>query len=277
MPAPELLIAAYGARYDQARAAASAAVGQLWDAVGGLDDQAADEFVRQAVTIVLGAERTTASLTAAYLSQLIAELASTPPAPARLDLATVTGRALRAAPPAEVYARPVVTARKAIAEGRSLVEALAAGRARATSTAATDVALAHRAAAVAVMAGDDRVVGYRRVLTGRSCALCATASTQRYHRHTLAPIHAHCDCRVAPLVGDQDPGQVINDDLLDRLREAGGSRYWRQRGVTVDEHGHLVVGDDGRRLEVATKEHGELGPVLVDRDHHFSGEGDLAA
>jgi hypothetical protein len=151
------------------------------------------------------------------------------------------------------------------------LEALEMGSQRADQLASTDVALAQRQATLEVVGADDRIVGYRRVLTGRSCAFCATASTQRYHKRQLMPLHSRCDCGVAPIFGTADPGQVINRKLLTDLRKAaketGTARkdYWRNRHVTIEEDGTV------RLPEVKVHQHGELGPVLYDAKHDFVG------
>ena len=151
----------------------------------------------------------------------------------------------------------------------------------AESAASTGVMLANREAAVqgfvAVAAETgERVVGYRRVLTGASCAFCAAASTRRYRSEDLMPLHDHCDCDVAPIIGDRDPGNVINRDVLAELK-GRGPEYWKSKGF---------VGDDGKPIDpaaavenddvpVGVAEHGELGPVLVDPADQFTGPDDL--
>ena len=251
------------------------AVGRLWDVFGGVDDKAFEQFPARAAVAVSAAQRQASGLVDSSWSR-IAALLGVNLAPLGLQLA---GADLRGTDPVEVYRRPVVTARAALADGRSWLDAVAAARARAVSTASTDVSLAQRGAADA-WASADRVVGYRRVLSGRSCLMCATASTQRYRHGDLMPIHGHCDCGVAPIIGDHDPGHVINRGLLRDLRKQGGSSYWQKSGfvdMTEDGTATVLVGGKQRTLEVAVHQHGELGPVLTDRRHNFASEGDLAA
>lgn len=262
MPASAALVARYGTRYDQLRRRASTAVAVLWDRLGSVADL--DPFALEAAEVSAAAQLRAAALVDAYLSAYLDS------APVGLDAVEIRA----GADLVDVYRRPGITARRALAEGRPFVDAMAAARARAVNAAATDVALAHRAAAAEVMAGDSRVVGYRRVLTGASCKLCATASTQRYHVERLMPIHGHCDCRVAPIVGNADPGQVINRETLDRLQEAGPD-YWRDRGF-VDTDGNPVDPTEiGDVTDAAVREHGELGPVLTDGRDAFTGPADV--
>lgn len=68
----------------------------------------------------------------------------------------------------------------------------------------------------------DRIVGWRRVLNGVSCEWCALVATQRYRSAQSANFgHASCDCGVAPITGDVDPGRVINSDLLQEMKAQG--------------------------------------------------------
>lgn len=82
------------------------------------------------------------------------------------------------------------------------------------------------------------------------------------------PIHSHCDCGVAPIVGTDDPGRIVNRDLYRQLRENGGGQYWKQRGIAIDDEGNILR-PDGNPLAVKTSNHGELGPVLTDAEHKF--------
>ncbi len=49
------------------------------------------------------------------------------------------------------------------------------------------------------------------------------ASTQRYNSDNLMPLHTFCDCGVAPITGDVDPGRVVNEQLLRQLKESGAA------------------------------------------------------
>lgn len=212
------VITAYSTVYNRLRLLAGAQIGQLWDQIGGLDDAALERFVARAVPMMQGAETAAARLTTGYLTALRrAELGSAPSV--SLDLRGIIGANLRnGVSPAEVFARPTITARTAISQGKDFLEAVGLARQRATELAETNIILTQRATTVAMGHTDKRVVGYRRVLTGSSCTLCATASTQRYHRGQLHPIHSHCDCGVAEIYGHSDPGHVINSNLLAQLK-----------------------------------------------------------
>lgn len=261
----EAVILRYQQRYGVLRAQTVQRVEAAWQRFGGLDDAAADRFVAAVVPIVETAEVSTARLLAAYLQALSGQATGSSPT-LTVDPAAVSGEVLRGVPTDEVYRRPVVTARKAASEGHPLDVALKIAGNRARVTADIDVSLAQRAATVHALAQDDRVRFYRRVLTGKSCMFCATASTQRYRGSDLMPLHGRCDCAVAPIYGDTDPGHVINGQVLGKLK-ANGKGYWKQRGF-VDANGDPIPPD---AAPIAIRQHGELGPQLVDRHEHFDG------
>lgn len=214
-PPPDVrLSAAYLARYNRIRARTAAMVGVLWDLHAGLDDQAAERFITDSASTVRAAQGATTALVNGYIATAVALVGGAAP---DLDDTAPNPRGVEAE---EVYQRGIVTARAAVSDGRPYLEALAAGRARSVATAATDVLLVQRDVMTRAV-GKAGIVGYRRVLTGESCVLCQTASTQRYHTGNLMPIHGHCDCGVAPIIGERDPGQVVNQELLDELKASG--------------------------------------------------------
>lgn len=265
---PQQVIARYLAAYTRLRTRTGAQILDAWRRLGGVDDATAQAWVAAAVPITAGAQTATASLVAGYIA-VLAQAVTGAASRTAADPDAVTTEALRGVAATEVYMRPVITARRILSEGRPLSQALRIGGERARSTAETDILLAQRATTVDIAEREPRIVGYSRVLTGASCALCATASTQRYGSSDLMPIHNNCDCGVAPIWGDRDPGRVINRQLVADLREAakttGDRDYWRARHVTVDEDGTV------RLPEPKIQQHGELGPVLTDASHEFAG------
>ncbi|MCA1569319.1 MAG: hypothetical protein LC798_03145 [Chloroflexi bacterium] len=256
------LLERYQQRLALLRDRAGATVGQEWDDLGSYDEADVPRFLERTTPIVAASQASAATLTDAYVA------AETGRAPLGIDPTLVTGAAVRAGvPPEEVYRRPFVQVWKALSEGTDWLEATAAARARVEAVAQTDVQLAMRAAMDNIAGRDGRIAGYRRVLSGKSCAFCAAASTQRYHRQNLLPLHPRCDCAVAPIVGNRDPGRVINQRLLRDLKASGGPQYWKNQGIAV-ENGQVLKA--GQPLEVAVHNHGELGPVLTDASQHFT-------
>jgi hypothetical protein len=259
------LIVAFNTAEAKIRAHLVAYVLGLFGGLGSWRDRDRDRFAAQVAPVVAGAQRQVASLMDAYLTALLSDMRGTRgrPTGAIPDVSR-----LRGVDPLEVYGRPFVDVWAELADGRDLSQALAAGRLRAEQITTTDLQLAKTHTARARLEDDPNVVGYRRVLTGsQSCGLCVVASTQRYHRSGLLPIHPGCDCGVAPIVGDTDPGQVINGQMLEDVHDAIQQRF----GVS-DRSGRQPI--DYRNLLV-THEHGEIGPVLARAGQDFTGPDDL--
>jgi hypothetical protein len=233
----------------------------LWGSLGSWRDADIARMVNQIVPVVGGAQMQMVALTDAYLNA-IAVAAGLPMPTGATPARAVTGTATRGVDPREVYRRPGVTVWTALSEGKPLGEAVDAGLARLVNIATTDIQLAKTRTALHRFGSDRSVAGYRRVLkSSENCAICVVASTQRYHREELMPIHPGCDCDVAPIRGGVDPGQVIDSDRLEALHQSVADRFG-----TSDRGGREI---DYRLIEV--REHGELGPVLTWKGQHFDG------
>ena len=242
------------------------AVLAVFRGLGSWRDEDIARFTNAVLPVVLGAQRQIGSLTQAYVTFLIADMTGDTARRPAADVAT--GAVLRnGVDPAEVYARPIRKVWKSLAAGRGLNAALDDAALRLDQILSTDLQLAKTHASRAVMADDERVVGYRRVLTGiKTCGLCVVASTQRYHRGDLLPIHPACDCAVAPVIGTDDPGHILDDQLLDDVHDAIADRF----GVS-DRSGRVP---DYRDVLV-THNHGEIGPILSRKGDAFTGPSDL--
>lgn len=123
-----------------------------------------------------------------------------------------------------------------------------------------DIALASRNAQAYAMERipSDQVKGYRRVIhpelnkSGTSCGLCIVASTMRYTKGDLLPIHAGCKCETCEIFvrgGEEfDPGGQINmEDLEVFYESAGGSTH----------------GWDLKKSRFKVENHPEYGSILV--------------
>lgn len=230
-------------------------------------------WARLAIPAVSGAQAQIAAMTDQYLAAVQTAASGTTVRPVGVPATAVTTEALRGVPAVDVYRRPGVTVWTALAEGMPYSQAVNLGLLRALNIAVTDLQLAktHTSQQVLEQAGD-RVVGYRRVLDGNSCALCAVASTQRYHRGDLMPIHPGCGCDVAPIVGDTDPGQVINADRLAQVHDAIAETF----GVSSESARQIGTPNGLQYRDVIVQhQHGELGPVIAVRGQRFTGPADL--
>lgn len=297
------VVASYLALVAQARQNVLAALATQWAALSVYRDADATAFVAGAAPVVEAGQQHVSALTSAYLAHLYGNLTSGSRSPVGTPVARVTGAAVRGGtPPSEVYRRPFEQVWYQLSQGKPLDEAVEAGSQRLQVLATTDLQLAMTHTATAALDTMPHVVGYRRVLTGaENCGLCVVASTQRYHRGELMPIHPRCDCGVAPIVGDSDPGQSINSALL---TQGSVPTSQNSHGVNVYSTAHtLDVGDllepvhqavqaefgrratDARAIDyrkvITVHHHGEIGPVLTVSRHKFTSSqiraGNLAA
>lgn len=241
-------------------------VTRAWGSLDGHRDADIDRFVRAVVPVVEAGQVRVAALTDGYLA--ILERGALGVAARPVGQPAEAATALRGVPTAEVYQRAGVTVWTALSRGVPYDQAVAQGLKRATDLAATDMQLAETHTARRVLTRNPRVVGYRRTLSGgQSCALCAVASTQRYRKQDLMPIHPGCSCKVQPIYGNRDPGRVIDPDRL-----AGVHQRIAERLGVEDRGGRNVA--DFRQL-VVTHDHGELGPILTRAGDRFTGPGEI--
>lgn len=249
------------------------AVRSVWTSVLGRTDQSwkglrswrdADmrTFQRRALPIILAGERQVATLTAAYLEQLYKEIDDKAKRVA-LDLDAVTGKSLRGVDPSEVYARPFTEVYTALSKGTPLDAAVDQGARRLETLVKTDLQLARTHTVREVSADMPRFTYTVRELQGEyDCALCIVASTQRYLKRDLAPIHPGCDCLIKTVTADEDPGQVIDEQKLEQIHKAVEDALGQS-----DRGGRAI---DYRQILV-TNDHGEIGPVLGFKGQRFTG------
>lgn len=223
----------------------------------------ADAFVEQILPVVLGAQQQMGALTDAYLSSMVGDMFGG----ASAALGVQIPQSIRGVPPQEVYRRPFVTIWTALSQGKSMTEAVRQGQTRLESITGTDLQLVRTEATRQVLGGDSRVQFYRRVLRGSyNCAMCVIASTQRYRKEKLMPIHPGCDCGTRPLPAGQDTGQVIDPDLLEAAHEAVAKGTGQtDRGGRLPDYRDIII----------DRQHGELGPLMALRRNDFTGPADI--
>jgi hypothetical protein len=246
----------------------------VWAGLGDYRDADIDQFVHLAGPVLDAGQHLTAALTDAYLAALENITLGTATGPAGIPPEAVSTEALRGVPTDELLRRPAVELYTHLAHGEPFNVALERATRRATSVTETNLQLAKTHAAAHVLDTKPNVAGYRRSLKGpASCALCIVASTQRYHRKQLMPIHPGCDCGVITIYADRDPGQVIDPARLagvqDRIAERFGA--FSEEGRTVPGV-KLDTGEPATYKDVlVTHTHGEIGPVLGVRGQQFTG------
>lgn len=219
-----------------------------WNNLDSYRDSDILRFANRVAPVVEGAQANIGALTNVYLANIEAELIGSPVRPVALSKNLFTTEALRGVTAKEAFQRPGLTIWTGLSEGKPLSMLINKGLSRALDITRTNLQLASTHSARANFKNNQRVVGYRRVLSGSdSCSLCELASSQRYHVEDLMPIHPGCSCGVSPIYGHADPGQVIDS----------------QRRSNTDD------------IEIVVKEHGEIGPVLAVKGQAFTSAGDI--
>lgn len=282
-------------RHATARASLTRALlAQIGKYLGGFagwyDDRQTATLARSMVVVVEAAQRRQVSSTTAYLSRLLSEMTGTrvPPYPQTFPVgglrrgvdhndvyqrvaATYRFRYVELTRPAPAVPaapdRPAVPRREPLPPGQAQAQARRAALVRARAQAEMDVALAERETTLRVLEDASsalNITGYRRVIhpelsTGGVCGLCVAASDRLYRRSEPMPLHESCRCTTVPVIGDEDPGSVMNAADLRRLYKAAGSTNRRD----------LV------KVRYQVLDHGELGPVLRVAGQRARGPEDL--
>ena len=224
-----------------------------WDSMPNYRTSAVEDMISAIIPRVTAGQLRIADLTSAYLARCAHDIGwklVVPP----LDKTDILGA--RGVDPQTVYRRPAVDVYKALSDGKPIEQAVSEGRLRLTQLIGGDAQLAKvRAARQVMRAYPDAGLYYRRVLTGReNCGLCVVASTQRYYREELLPIHPGCDCDVQPLPPEAAGQQVIDEDRLEQVHQIAAERLG-----TADRGGRAP---DYRKL-IRVEEHGEYGSILI--------------
>jgi hypothetical protein len=241
------------------------ALTRMFNGLGSWHRPDARRFVATAVPMVEGAQTALASLTSNYVASVASEALRRPVAPPPIPQ---PARArLRLVDPAEVYQRPFIEAYTALRDDQRLDQALGKARLRLREVAEGDMQLVYAHASRAAMEGlppDQQPSGWRRVLQGStSCAMCVLASTQRYHREDLNPIHPYCDCTVEPIYGPIHD-RVIEPQLLEQVHAAVFDLTGvKDRGARAVDYRHIMT--------QIVRNHGELGPMLARPGDRFRG------
>ena len=234
--------------------------------LGSWRDADVDRYLKQIGPALTGVKLKAAKSSVAFYKAM-ADLTGQDFTQPVITASDLTTKALRnGAGTSLVYNRPFVDLRTALSKGQSMTQAIEAGAKRAEYLASTEVQLARRNAGLKARGANDKIVGYIRTLTGmENCALCYVASTQRYTRGELMPIHPGCDCGEMPIYGTQDPGQVINELRLDATHQSVATRFG------VSDAGAREI--DYRAIKIT--EHGEMGPMLTVRGQASQSAGDV--
>lgn len=267
---PDRLTDVYMAQVTSVRDRVLAFATAMWNGSAALRDADVDRLVSRIVPAVRGGQTQVATITNAYIARLAA-IEGIAVGRAVVDAAAVIE--YRGVPAEEVYRRPAVATYAALSEGKPFEAARSEGLKRLRSIVSTDIQQTRNRQARAAYS-DSHFDYTLRVLSGaENCALCVIASTQRYLAKDLQPMHPGCDCGQRGIRASQDPGQIVDADLLELTHAAVESKI----GIT-DRGARLLTGENpvSDFLDlIVTREHGELGPTLTWRADRFTGPDDL--
>lgn len=228
------------------RSQAVAAMSAAWQQLPNYDESSVPAFLERAVPISVASQRASIAITNAFIARRLGRQ------PAGVNPALILDATRNGATPADVYRRPFVTVWTALKNGTEYQAAIAAGMARATSSAAMDVQLAMRGTMQAVQDADPGIFGYQRVADGGACEYCAAIDGAYVKSANAMPLHNHCGCGLDPLTSPHPRATTLPDGT--RIRDVRG--------------GPLI--DTPHPDAVAVHEHGELGAVLAPAGDHFT-------
>lgn len=267
---PDRLTDAYMAQVSAVRDRVLSFASSMWIGAPQLRDADVDRLVSRIVPAVRGGQMQVAAITNAYIERLAA-LEGVAAGRVAIDAAAVID--YRGVPAAEVYRRPAVATYAALGGGKSFDAARTEGLNRLRSIVSTDIQQTRNRQARAAYAESSFEYTIRQLSGVENCALCVIASTQRYLANDLQPMHPGCDCGQRGIRASQDPGQIIDPDLLELTHTAVEAKL----GAT-DRSARLLTGENpvSDFLDlIVTREHGELGPTLTWRADRFTGPSDL--
>lgn len=236
----------------------------LWFDLDSYRDDSVEPWLDLILPLVEAARETSSAATTTYM-QIQLEMLGASDEEEEIPLEDLIIR--NGVPPEEVYSRPFKDVWTGLSKGKSLEDSVSDGANRLRQLVETDIQLSHTHSSRRIISTRKDVVGFRRVPTGAySCALCLVASTQRYRKYNLMPIHPGCDCRVAPIVSEESVPQVVDRERLEQIHQA----IERQFGMSARDARSI----DYRKI-LLEENHGEYGPVLTVAKHNFTGPKDL--
>ncbi len=228
-------------------------VTRIWNGLPGHDRVNLDQWLSEVVPMVETAQRSSVSLTHAYLSRALDRPV------AGVSPEELIGAAARnGTPPDQVYGRPFVTLWSELGEGTDWADAAKTALDRATGMAATDVQLSMRDTLKAV-GETESFYGYQRVADAGACNFCLEVDGAYLASGEAMPLHSGCGCSVEPMEEVHRSAVKLPDGTVVRDYQYGPLKPFPI--------------PDG----VAIAQHGELGPVLVDPNQHFMDEAEALA
>lgn len=250
----------FAAQMDELKARLSAALGALYRGFDGwYVDRVVDEIARQTVALLRADIDLVQGLADQYSANVLHEITGDPITIRPAQLPEIRNGVDLVG----VYRRPIEQYRHRVATGMDPAEAEDKAARRLDRMAAIDLAIAQRDAQIgqyqAKQIGQYRRIVHPELARTGTCGLCIVASDQIYSSAELMPLHPNCHCTTAPVVGEEDPGNSLNNLALSQLyADAGSNRA-----------------EELRQTRYQVNEHGEYGPVISFAGDDFKGPADV--
>ncbi len=205
---------AYRLRLAALRTHAEATSSRLWAGLDPYDlSSSYPRWLDTVVAAVTAAQTRGLTLSAGYLAAYITASTGKRATPKGIDPAEFVGKSRDGRPLAEALLPPLFTVKLAIGEGKSVDQALAAGKARAQRTIGMDTYTPAWAGLSAAMASQEGIRGWRRVTSGNACGACLGAATGAIRASEDVPeVHGGCQCTAEPVI----------DGILERVARPTG-------------------------------------------------------
>jgi len=204
------------------RVAVTQGLQRVWRSLPSYDEGNLSDWLRYALPLVQGGQRSSVALTRAYLARSLER------PPAQIDVERLLADLRGGVSPSTVYTRPFVQLWSELGEGKPWQDATTAALARAEGAGAVDVQMAMRGTLTAVGAAEE-LWGYQRVADSGACEFCQELDGAQFLTEEPMPMHPHCGCGVEPVPYTRGRPTPI------------------PAGVAVSEHGELgpVLGAAG--------------------------------
>lgn len=171
-------------------------------ALPDLSDESLDRYVKRAYPVLVGGQRASANLAAAYSVALARlERPRAPTAPEVDLVAAMRSADVLVTPESRSLPAPVLRARALVGDGQTRAQALSAASSYAGALASNDLQAAQRVGmqeGAATMAL--KVVGYRKDLDGEACDWCLEVANEVYRDAEAVPFHDRDRCAVSPVL-----------------------------------------------------------------------------
>lgn len=180
---------AYDREVHKVRTRIVAVAQRTWRGLGSYRDADFDRMIATLVPRIEAAQQQVSNLTDAYIrKQALAEFGTARDG----AVFNASTRNLRGVDAETVYHRPFASTYTALSSGKAVQAAIADGERRLVDIVSSGVQLSKTHSAANALE-KSKFTKFMRTLTGReNCAMCTIASTQRYHRGDLLPIHPGC-------------------------------------------------------------------------------------